>query len=70
MRQVLKDSGYRTDEFAQKVVNVSGGSTLIENARGAFAVGDNNVVTNRAPDPAGPSGAPGTPDASNAPSTP
>ncbi|MGW4669409.1 collagen-like triple helix repeat-containing protein [Streptomyces sp. NPDC004324] len=82
VRQVLKDSGYRTDEFAQKVVNVSGGSTLIENARGAFAVGDNNVVTNRAPDPAGPSGtpgpagapgpsgAPGTPDASNTPNTP
>ncbi|MHA5053570.1 hypothetical protein [Streptomyces sp. SD15] len=49
VRQVLKDAGYRTDEFAQKVVNVSGGSTLIENVQGAFAIGDNNVVTNKTP---------------------
>ncbi|MFE5139734.1 hypothetical protein ACFRDV_18975 [Streptomyces fagopyri] len=56
VRQVLKDSGYRTDEFAQKIVNVSGGSTLIENAQGAFALGDNNVVTNT---PGTPSGAGG-----------
>jgi hypothetical protein len=49
VRQVLKEAGYRTDEFAQKVVNVSGGSTLIENAQGAFAVGDNNVITNKVP---------------------
>ncbi|WP_329527182.1 hypothetical protein [Streptomyces sp. NBC_01462] len=72
VRQVLKDSGYRTDEFAQKVVNVSGGSTLIENAQGAFALGDNNVVTNRAPSaPSAPStpSAPTTPSAPGAPST-
>lgn len=63
VRQVLKDAGYRTDEFAQKIVNVSGGSTLIENVQGAFAIGDNNVVSNRAPD------APGGPGTSNASST-
>ncbi|MFE2139572.1 hypothetical protein ACFW9X_41425 [Streptomyces sp. NPDC059466] len=73
VRQVLKDSGYRTDEFAQKVVNVSGGSTLIENAQGAFALGDNNVVTNRAPSAPSTPGAPstsGSPGAPNTPSTP
>ena len=48
VRQVLKEAGYRTDEFAQKIVNVSGGSTLIENVRGAFAIGDHNVITNKA----------------------
>lgn len=69
MRQVLKDSGYRTDEFAQKVVNVSGGSTLIENAQGAFALGDNNVVTNRAPSTPSTPSTPGVPDTPGAPST-
>ncbi|MFF8398679.1 hypothetical protein [Streptomyces sp. NPDC016172] len=49
VRQVLKEAGYRTDEFAQKIVNVSGGSTLIENVKGSFAIGDNNVVTHKAP---------------------
>ena len=48
VKQVLKEAGYRTDEFAQKIVNVSGGSTLIENVQGAFAIGDNNVITNKA----------------------
>ena len=51
VRKALKDAGYRTDEFAQKIVNVSGGGTLIENARGAFAVGDHNVITNKAATP-------------------
>ncbi|MDI3385649.1 hypothetical protein QIS99_05370 [Streptomyces sp. B-S-A8] len=56
VRTALRDAGYRTDEFAQKIVNVSGGGTLIENASGAFAVGDRNVITNQAAQP----GSPGT----------
>nr|WP_238431729.1 hypothetical protein [Streptomyces cavernae] len=69
VKQVLKDSGYRTDEFAQKIVNVSGGSTLIENVPGAFAIGDNNVITNSpAPGARSASGTPRTPSAPSAPS--
>lgn len=59
VRQVLREAGYRTDEFAQKIVNVSGGSTLIENVQGAFAVGDNNVITNRVPSASSTAGADG-----------
>ncbi|MDI3405465.1 COX15/CtaA family protein [Streptomyces cavernicola] len=60
VRTALREAGYRTDEFAQKVVNVSGGSTLIENAGGAVALGDNNVITNRATQPGSSGTEPGT----------
>ncbi|MDG4864351.1 hypothetical protein P8605_40030 [Streptomyces sp. T-3] len=45
VRQALVEAGYRTDEFAQKIVNVSDGGVLIQNSRGAFAIGDGNVAT-------------------------
>ncbi|WP_408909772.1 hypothetical protein [Streptomyces luteolus] len=51
VRSALRDAGYRTEEFAQKIVNVSGGGTLIENASGAFAVGDHNTITNQTTQP-------------------
>ncbi|MGW0731087.1 hypothetical protein [Streptomyces sp. NPDC002851] len=57
VRQALTECGYRTDEFAQKVVNVSGGGVFIERAEGsAVTIGDHNVVSNTsgaqaAPDP-------------------
>ncbi|MFC7307386.1 hypothetical protein ACFQVC_24560 [Streptomyces monticola] len=65
VRSALKDAGYRTDEFAQKIVNVSGGGTLIEHASGAFAVGDHNTITNQA----AATGSPGAQPASGAPFT-
>ncbi|MFM9369441.1 hypothetical protein [Streptomyces sp. Da 82-17] len=59
VRAALRDAGYRTDEFAQKIVNVSGGGTLIENASGAFAVGDHNVITNQTVQPGSSGSRPG-----------
>nr|WP_254879072.1 hypothetical protein [Streptomyces sp. NA04227] len=47
VRQVLRDAGYRTDEFAQKIVNISDGGVHIEHAQGAFAIGDHNTVSNQ-----------------------
>ncbi|MHC0434225.1 hypothetical protein ACX6XY_29255 [Streptomyces sp. O3] len=49
VRQALREAGYHTDEFVQKVTHVSGGGVLIEKAQGAFAVGSHNTITNNAP---------------------
>ncbi|WP_156723091.1 hypothetical protein [Streptomyces apocyni] len=46
VRQALREAGYHTDEFVQKITHVSGGGVLIEKAQGAFAVGDHNTITN------------------------
>ncbi|MBO0515662.1 hypothetical protein J0695_28320 [Streptomyces beijiangensis] len=42
----LKDAGYRTEEFEQKIVNVANGGTFIETAKGAVGIGNNNTITN------------------------
>ncbi|AOU79430.1 hypothetical protein ACH4TU_02300 [Streptomyces physcomitrii] len=47
VREVLREAGYRTDEFAQKIVNVSGGGVHIESVQGALAIGDHNTVSNQ-----------------------
>lgn len=47
VRRALREAGYRTEEFEQKVINVSNGGVLIEQASGAFALGDHSVANNR-----------------------
>ncbi|MFE9554034.1 hypothetical protein ACFYOD_11200 [Streptomyces sp. NPDC006703] len=46
VRNVLYEAGYDTGQFEQKIVNVAQGGVMIENARGAISVGDNNIVKN------------------------
>lgn len=47
VRQALQEAGWHTDEFEQQIVNVAQGGIFIGSAKGsAFAVGDNNIVTN------------------------
>lgn len=47
VRQALQEAGWHTDEFEQQIVNVAQGGIFIGSAKGsAFAVGDNNVITN------------------------
>jgi hypothetical protein len=47
VRQILTEAGYRTDEFVQKVVHVSEGGMFIDRPTGAFAIGNDNTVTNK-----------------------
>ncbi|MFP3992389.1 hypothetical protein U9R90_33970 [Streptomyces sp. E11-3] len=60
VRQALRDAGYHTDEFVQKITHVSGGGVLIERAQGAFAVGDHNTITNNTQGASGLGGDDGT----------
>ncbi|MFG2723280.1 hypothetical protein ACGFW5_34030 [Streptomyces sp. NPDC048416] len=46
VRSALYEAGYDTGQFEQKIVNVTQGGVMIENARGAISVGDNNIVKN------------------------
>ncbi len=48
VRKALYEAGWRTDEFEQKIINVSNGGVLIETA-GAVGVGDHNIVSNEVP---------------------
>ncbi|MGY3338323.1 hypothetical protein ACVW0K_004422 [Streptomyces filamentosus] len=42
----LREAGYETAEFEQKVVHVAEGATFIENTKGNVVIGDRNTVTN------------------------
>ncbi|WP_225101939.1 hypothetical protein [Streptomyces sp. CoH27] len=53
VRQALREAGWQTEEFEQKIVNISNGGVLIEQASGAFAMGSGAVANNQE---AGPSG--------------
>jgi hypothetical protein len=53
VRQALREAGWQTEEFEQKIVNISNGGVLIEQASGAFAIGPSAVANNQE---AGPSG--------------
>ncbi|MEU3709260.1 hypothetical protein [Streptomyces catenulae] len=41
----LREAGYVTEEFEQRVVNVAEGGVYIESAQGAVGIGDHNTVT-------------------------
>ncbi|NBM20228.1 hypothetical protein GUY61_32725 [Streptomyces sp. GC420] len=56
VRQALRDAGWQTDEFEQKIINVSNGGVFIESAQGAIGIGANNTITNKAPISGGDSG--------------
>jgi hypothetical protein len=56
VRRALREAGWRTEEFEQKIINVSNGGVLIESAQGAISVGDHNVVTNQEPGTTGGAG--------------
>ncbi|WP_435974455.1 hypothetical protein [Streptomyces sp. Qhu_M48] len=43
----LREAGYETAEFEQKIVHVAEGGTFIENTRGNVTLGNNNTVTSR-----------------------
>ncbi len=41
----LRDAGYRTDEFEQRIVHVAEGGVYVESAQGAVGIGDHNTIT-------------------------
>ncbi|MGW8768440.1 hypothetical protein ACWGN5_38865 [Streptomyces sp. NPDC055815] len=43
----LREAGYETAEFEQKIVHVAEGGTFIENTKGNVTVGHHNTVTNK-----------------------
>ncbi|MFF0472332.1 hypothetical protein [Streptomyces sp. NPDC004284] len=43
----LREAGYETAEFEQKIVHVAEGGTFIENTKGNVTVGNNNTVTSK-----------------------
>ncbi|MFC7977617.1 hypothetical protein ACFUT3_20560 [Streptomyces cinereoruber] len=43
----LREAGYETAEFEQKIVHVAEGGTFIENTKGNVTLGNNNTVTNK-----------------------
>ncbi|MEV5434597.1 hypothetical protein AB0K80_00970 [Streptomyces sp. NPDC052682] len=53
VRRALREAGWRTEEFEQKIINVSNGGVLIESASGAVSIGDHNVVTHQEPGSSG-----------------
>ncbi|UKY52261.1 hypothetical protein [Streptomyces inhibens] len=42
----LREAGYQTDEFEQRVVHVAAGGVYVESAQGAVGIGDHNTITN------------------------
>ncbi|MCX5392694.1 hypothetical protein [Streptomyces sp. NBC_00094] len=43
----LREAGYETAEFEQKIVHVAEGGTFIENTKGNVTLGNHNTVTNK-----------------------
>ncbi|MEU5982128.1 hypothetical protein [Streptomyces sp. NPDC047434] len=43
----LREAGYETGEFEQKIVNVAEGGVFIETAKGAVGVGNHNTITQK-----------------------
>ncbi|MER6308174.1 hypothetical protein [Streptomyces sp. NPDC001657] len=41
----LREAGYQTDEFEQRIVHVAEGGVYVESAQGAVGIGDNNTIT-------------------------
>ncbi|WP_307824458.1 hypothetical protein [Streptomyces sp. MBT58] len=61
VRLALREAGYETDEFEQKIVNIGAGGVFIESAKdSAIGIGDHNDIRRSGPTaPAGPFFAPG-----------
>ncbi|MFG2135522.1 hypothetical protein [Streptomyces sp. NPDC048650] len=49
----LREAGYRTEEFEQRIVHVEGGGVYIESAQGAVGIGDHNTITSNGATPRG-----------------
>ncbi|WP_425282052.1 hypothetical protein [Streptomyces albofaciens] len=45
VRMALYEAGWQTDEFEQRIVNVTNGGVFIESAQGAIGIGDHNTIT-------------------------
>ncbi|MFD7664931.1 hypothetical protein [Streptomyces sp. NPDC059788] len=45
VRSALYEAGWQTDEFEQRIVNVSNGGVFIESAQGAIGIGDHNTIS-------------------------
>ncbi|MFI2239284.1 hypothetical protein [Streptomyces chrestomyceticus] len=45
VRGALYEAGWQTDEFEQRVVNVTNGGVFIESAQGAIGIGDHNTIS-------------------------
>ncbi|OKI09923.1 hypothetical protein A6A06_04680 [Streptomyces sp. CB02923] len=45
VRSALYEAGYQTDEFEQRIVNVTDGGVFIESAQGAIGIGDHNTIS-------------------------
>lgn len=60
VRLALREAGWETDEFEQKIVNIGAGGVFIESAKdSAIGIGDHNDIRRSGPTaPAGPA-APG-----------
>ncbi|WP_411108103.1 hypothetical protein [Streptomyces sp. c-19] len=43
----LREAGYETAEFEQRIVHVAEGATFIENTKGNVTIGNHNTVTNK-----------------------
>ncbi|WP_314611994.1 hypothetical protein [Streptomyces stackebrandtii] len=43
----LREAGYETAEFEQKIIHVAEGGTFIENTKGNVTLGNHNTVTNK-----------------------
>ncbi|WP_164992966.1 hypothetical protein [Streptomyces lydicus] len=41
----LREAGYETDEFEQRIVHVAEGGVYVESAQGAVGIGDHNTIT-------------------------
>ncbi|MEU5207995.1 hypothetical protein [Streptomyces sp. NPDC020742] len=41
----LREAGYQTDEFEQRIVHVAEGGVYVESAQGAVGIGDHNTIT-------------------------
>ncbi len=45
VRTALYEAGWQTDEFEQRIVNVTNGGVFIESAQGAIGIGDHNTIS-------------------------
>ncbi|MEU9120257.1 hypothetical protein AB0C96_10405 [Streptomyces sp. NPDC048506] len=52
----LREAGYQTEEFEQRIVHVAEGGTYVESAHGAIGIGDHNTITNNTTTPPGSTG--------------
>ncbi|GAA5610984.1 hypothetical protein Spla01_02131 [Streptomyces platensis] len=49
----LREAGYQTDEFEQRIVHVAEGGVYVESAQGAVGIGDHNTINHHSAPPRG-----------------